>query len=170
MLKVYGLVTSLLPDRLDARALRRRRFLRSGVALTALTLSAAMLIPAAAYSEEHHETESSTMPESKNQTVRLTDKGIEPAQLTMKREDSIVFFLNDSSDALATIAIDFKDHTTHCATTNLKIGEHGVISSTKPMQPKEFASVCFHDAGSYPVTVYGLKQHPQGLSGTINVE
>lgn len=120
--------------------------------------------------DDHDAVPGTTVPESKNQIIRLTDDGLEPHELTMKREDSIIFFLNDTTDALATISVDFGKKTTHCATTNLKIGEDGVISSIKPMQRKEFASICVHDAGTYPLKVYGLKKDPHGVVGSINVQ
>ena len=110
------------------------------------------------------------LPISKHQIMKLTDEGIFPPVIKMRKEDSIVFFLNSSSDALATVAVEFNEHTTHCASTNLTIGEHGVIASSKPMPPREFSSVCFHDSGTYPVTAFGLKKNPAGVKATIEVE
>jgi hypothetical protein len=110
------------------------------------------------------------VPDSKNQIMKFTDDGVQPAEIHMRKEDSIVFFLNDSTDSLATLTVDFGKRTTHCATANLKIRDNGLISSIRPIEPRNFASVCFHDAGTYPVTVYGLKKKPEGIQASIVVQ
>jgi hypothetical protein len=113
---------------------------------------------------------SPTIPESQNQIVKLSDRGIEPSVLHMKKEDSIAFFLNDSTDSLVTLAINFGKLPAHCSSSNMKIGDDGMIRSTRPVGPKDFASTCFHDRGTYNYTVYGLKGDPQGVEGSIVVE
>lgn len=110
------------------------------------------------------------IPDSKNQIIKLLDQGIEPASLHMKKEDSIVFFLNSSTDSLATIEVDYGDHTTHCASANLQVNKNGTVTSVRPIEPKNFASVCFHDSGKYPVKVFGLKSKPEGINAEIVVE
>lgn len=105
-----------------------------------------------------------------NRLVKLTDRGLQPKTLNMKLDESILFFLNDTTESLATIEIDFGKKPTHCASSNLKIDKDGVIRSSRPYGPKDFASICFHDRGSYPFTIYGLKTSPQGVQGTIIVE
>src|SRR5262245_58402510 len=79
-----------------------------------------------------------TVPDANNQLVKLGDKGVSPTRLTMKKEDSIVFFLNDSSDALATIELDFHGAHTHCASSNMEIDDDGVIRSVRPFGPGDF--------------------------------
>jgi len=111
-----------------------------------------------------------TLPESQNQIIKISDVGLLPKTLEMKKEDGIVFFLNDSTDALITIDLDFGKSATHCSSENLEIGEDGVIRSVRPIAQKDFASACFHDAGTYPFTIYGLKQAPLGLKGAILVK
>jgi hypothetical protein len=108
--------------------------------------------------------------ESQNQMIKLTDRGIEPQILRMKVEDSIAFFFNDSADSLVTLALDFKGLATHCASQNMKIGDDGVIRSVRPVGPKDFASTCFHERGTYSFTVFGLKGDQKGLEGRIIVE
>lgn len=105
-----------------------------------------------------------------NRLVKLTDRGLQPKALNMKLDESILFFLNDTTESLATIEIDFGKKPTHCASSNLKIDQDGVIRSSRPYGPKDFASVCFHDRGNYPFTIYGLKESPQGVRGSIVVE
>src|SRR5690606_19830620 len=75
------------------------------------------------------------VPDSRNQIIKFTDKGIEPAELRMKREDSIAFFLNDSKDSLATVQIEFGDKHTHCASGNLSVIEGGKLTSIRPFGP-----------------------------------
>ena len=59
-----------------------------------------------------------TLPESQNQIIKISDVGLLPKTLEMKKEDGIVFFLNDSTDALITIDLDFGKSATHCASEN----------------------------------------------------
>ncbi len=110
------------------------------------------------------------IPDSKNQIIKLLDQGIEPSTLHMKKEDSIVFFLNSSTDSLATLEIDYGSHTSHCASSNLQINKNGTVTSTRPIEPKNFASVCFHDTGRYPFKIFGLKSKPAGINAEIVVE
>jgi len=109
-------------------------------------------------------------PDSRNQIVKLTDRGIEPPVLTTNKSDSIVFFLNATTDSLATIEIDYKDKRMHCASSALALGEDGKIRSVRPFGPRSFTSACFPDRGSYTVTVYGLNGKAERASGTIIVE
>jgi len=110
-----------------------------------------------------------SLPESQNQVIKITDRGLEPRSLEMKKEDRIAFFLNDSTDSLVTLELDFGPHASHCATENLKIHDNGVVRSIKPIAPKDFATTCFHDAGSYSFTVFGVRNSPQGIRGSIVV-
>jgi len=105
-----------------------------------------------------------------NKILKFKDSGIEPNVLKMTTDDSIVFFLNETSDSLATMAIDFTGRAAHCASSNLAANDDGYVRSRTPFGPKDFATTCFHAPGTYKYTVYGLKPNPQGLSGTIIVE
>ncbi len=113
---------------------------------------------------------SMTAPESTNEVIKLSDAGISPPTLEMKREDGIVLFLNDTPDSLLTMELAFGKHATHCASENLKIGDDGIIRSIAPIAPKDFATTCFHDPGTYSYTIFGLKQAPKGLKGSIVVK
>lgn len=108
--------------------------------------------------------------ESHNQIMKFTDKGISPPVVRIKTTDSIVFFLNNSTDSLATMEVVFGEKSTHCSSSNMKIEQAGVVRSREPFGPKGFSTICFHDPGSYPVTVYGLKSNPSGEKATIIVE
>ena len=136
---------------------------------SAILLSASVLtLPPASNADDKSDVHSK-VPDSKNQIMKLTDSGVVPRELHMKKEDSIVFFLNDSSDSLATLSVDFKKRTTHCASSNFKIRDDGLVTSVRPVEPRNFASVCFHDTGEYPVVVYGLKK-AQAVQAKIVVE
>lgn len=119
---------------------------------------------------ETGDTVKNTIPESKNKIVKFTDHGAEPQTLEMKLEDSIVFFLNDTADSLVTLEVDYGKKETHCASSNLEIAENGIVRSVRPFPPKDFASVCFHDRGTYPVKIYGLKANPKAVAATIVVQ
>jgi hypothetical protein len=114
--------------------------------------------------------EAANISESRNRLIRLTDFGPVPAKLSMKREDSIVFFVNDTSESLTTLEIDFGDKPTHCGSANLKTGEDGKVRTTKPFGPNDFSSTCFHASGQYPVRIFGLKNKPDGFDSIITVE
>ncbi len=110
-----------------------------------------------------------TTAESHNKLITITDAGIEPKVLTMRKEDRIAFFLNNSSESLITISVSFGNNATHCASENLKIEDDGSVQSIRPIPPKDFATTCFHDPGEYLFTVFGVKSAPQGIQGSIQV-
>ena len=110
------------------------------------------------------------LPNSKNQIITLGDNGPTPAVLTMKLSDSIVFFLNSSKNSLLTLKVDFGEHRTHCASSNLRIDNAGLVTSIRPFSPNDFSSMCFHDRGTYPFTIFGLPKQPAGVTGRIVVE
>ncbi len=106
----------------------------------------------------------------RNQVLKFTDTGISPTTLRMEQTDSIVFFLNSTSESLVTFELKYGSRKTHCASSALTIGEDGVVRSAFPIGPRDFATVCFPEKGTYPITVYGLKGSPKGTSATIVVE
>lgn len=110
------------------------------------------------------------LPESKNQTMRMTDEGIFPDTLTLRPEDSVVFLLNDTSDSLLNFELSFGEHVTHCNGGILRAQEHGKVRSTRPLEPRNFVTTCFHEKGRYPIVVYGLKNHPKGITANVVVE
>jgi hypothetical protein len=107
--------------------------------------------------------------ESNNKVISITDTGIEPKLLTMRKEDRIAFFLNSSAESLITLSVSFGNNATHCASENLKIDQDGTVRSTRPIPPKDFATTCFHDPGTYSYTVFGVKSAPKGIQGSIQV-
>ena len=153
-----------------ATAPGKPRFMKSYFFLPSLLLCGVLLYMPTSGASEGEIPNPEQLPESQNQIINISDEGLRPAQLTMKKEDSIAFFLNDSNDALVTLAINFGALATHCSSGNLKIGDDGVIRSTKPVAPKDFASTCFHERGTYEYTVFGLSKDPQGVKGSIVVE
>lgn len=111
-----------------------------------------------------------SMPESKSQVMKVTDDGIDPPTLKLRPEDSVVFFLNDTTDSLLSFEIEFKDHVTHCGGGNLQVREHGIVATKQPLEPRAFNASCFHEPGTYPVRVLGLKRQPQGVEAKVVVE
>jgi hypothetical protein len=107
---------------------------------------------------------------SQNQLIRLSENGIEPKELRMSLEDSILFLLNDSRNSLATVEVQFGGKTTHCASTNLAVTKDQLLRSKRPFGPHDFASLCFHERGIYPFRVFGLPSNPKGIDGVVYVE
>ena len=108
--------------------------------------------------------------ELQGQMVSITDSSLEPSTLSIRRQERVAFFVNNSKDSLITLQVDFGSNTTHCASKNLEIKENGTVVSSKPISPKDFATTCFHETGTYPFTVKGVSGHPDGLKGIIVVE
>lgn len=111
-----------------------------------------------------------SIPDSRNRIIKLTDKGIVPAQITMKQEDSIVFFVNDTSGSLTTLEIDFGKKPSHCGSGRLITTDDGKVRSVRPFGPNDFSSTCFHEKGDYPFKVFGLKSNPKGVESVIHVQ
>jgi len=109
------------------------------------------------------------VPISENRIIKVEENGIAPNPLEMKVSDSIIFVLNGTRDALLTLEVEYGDKMMHCTSKNLKMTEDGRIVSVKPFGPKGFASMCFHQAGTYPVTVYGVPGFSQGLKTEVRV-
>lgn len=113
--------------------------------------------------------------------VKITDAGLEPSELIIdsnsEKTDTtsenlhsrVVFFLNDTTDSLITLDVETQGKKAHCASGNLKIQESGGVRSSTPIVPKDFASTCFHNVGSYPFSVYGLKGRTTAVTGVIQV-
>jgi len=150
-------------------AISSLRFLIPLASLSLLTLASPALGESAP-TPEQSDSKIRSAPDSRNQIVTFSDEGIDPLTLHTTKSDSIVFFLNSTTDSLTTIEIDYGDRRMHCASSALKLGEDGKIRSVKPFGPRTFTSACFPDRGSYKVTVYGLKGDGAGTSGTIIVE
>ena len=144
--------------------------MRSYLFLPSLILTLVLCVLPTYDAPEAEQTSSPAVPESQSHMITVSDGGISPSTLKMKRDDKLVFFLNDSTDSLLTISLKYSEHATHCSSGNLKIHENGDVRSTAPIAPKDFASSCFHDAGSYPFQIFGLSRYPQGISGTIVIE
>lgn len=115
----------------------------------------------------HLAAQSDPMPDSKNYIVKLTDAGLEPKLLELRPDDSVVFFLNNTKDALASLEVNFKGKTMHCASSNMRVDNDEILRSTSPFGPQDFATTCFHSPGEYTYKVYGLPNNPQGISGRV---
>lgn len=131
-----------------------------------LTSSFALLVYPASAQADNSQAATSPM---QNQMVKITDSGLEPSTIEMRKEDRIVFFVNDSKESLVTLNLTFGARATHCASENLRIGEDGSVQSVKPIPPKDFAATCFHDLGSYPFSVSGIQGSSKSFKGTIIV-
>lgn len=126
-------------------------------------------LPSPSVSESEHE-QISLAQEVQAKMVVVSEAGLDPRELRINTEERVAFFLNNSHESLMSLDVHFGDNTTHCASENLEIGDNGVVSSIKPVAPKDFATMCFHDSGTYPFTVRGVGRTSGGLQGTIIVE
>lgn len=144
--------------------------MRSQLFLPSITLAVVLCFLPTYDASEAEPSRETIAPESKNHIITITESGLAPSTLRMGKDDKLAFFLNDSSDSLITIALNYNEHATHCSSGNLKIQDNGTIRSTEPIAPKDFAGSCFHDVGTYPFTVMGLKSRPEGIKGTIIIE
>lgn len=125
---------------------------------------------ALAFADDSQVSTSNSVPPSQNQVIVVTDKGIDPTNPEMTVSDSILFFLNSTTDSLVSLEVDFGDKPTHCASSNMIIEDAGTIKSVRPIGPRDFASLCFHQAGIYPARIYGLKNAPAGVTTSIVVK
>lgn len=107
---------------------------------------------------------------AEKEVVKVSAKGFEPAVLKLQREDASVFFVNTTQEDLLTFEIDFANRRAHCATSNLKLDSDGILRSSKPIGPKDFALTCFPEKGTYKVTVHGLHGRGGVASGSVIVE
>lgn len=144
--------------------------MRSQLFLPSIVLAAVLCFLPTYDASEAEPSPESMPPESKSHIITITDSGLTPSTLRMSKDDKVAFFLNDSSESLITISLNYNEHATHCSSGNLKIQDNGTIRSTEPIAPKDFAGSCFHDPGTYPFTVMGIKNQPQGIKGTIIIE
>ena len=110
------------------------------------------------------------IPVSSSPLLTISNNGVTPLELHIKKKDAVVFFLNTSPDALVTLAINYGTQRTHCANALLDIGDDNIVRSNAPLGQYDFVSSCFPDRGRYPVTIQGLPNFPEGLNSAIVVE
>lgn len=103
------------------------------------------------------------------ETMKLTEHGVVPSTLRLKKLDGSVFFVNSTKAGLATVEVSFGERRVHCASENMKF-ENGVMHSLKPIGPRDFALMCFPDKGTYTVTVHGVDGTSKAYSGQVIVE
>ncbi len=128
-----------------------------------------MYMPTSGISQDSPDDISATLPESQDQVIKVTDKGLEPSTLEMTSQDRFAFFLNDTTDSAITLDVNANGVTTPCASGNMKIEEDGNIRSNAPIVPKDFASTCFDKPGTYEFSAYGLRNAPHAVKGSIIV-
>lgn len=102
--------------------------------------------------------------------VKVSEKGFEPQTVHLQKEDASIFFVNTTQESLLTFEINFGSHRAHCATSNMKLGTDGILRSSKPVGPKDFALMCFPQKGSYPVVVHGIHGSAAPVTGTVVVD
>ena len=111
-----------------------------------------------------------TAADSTNMVLKVTDSGLVPSTLKLGKAGGSVFFLNNSSDSLLNVEVEYGAHPGYCATGKMEMQKDGIFRSRAPLAPKTFLSICFPQPGTYPVRVLGLRSQPKGLTGTVIVE
>ena len=106
---------------------------------------------------------------AQKEIVAIGPDGILPAQLVLTKEDASVFFVNTSADALLSLQVDFGKRRAHCASSNMSYDEKGLLKSSQPIGPKDFAIMCFPERGEYTVTVFGVGGSLKPKTGIISV-
>lgn len=110
-----------------------------------------------------------TISPAQKEVIKITEAGLQPAEVELTVVDGSVFFLNTTEDALLNLEVDFGKNRLHCWTPNMAVNKSGVMYTTKPIGPKDFALMCFPEKDNYHFTVKGLKAYPKGLKGVIKV-
>jgi hypothetical protein len=108
-----------------------------------------------------------SIPDAQKEIVSIGMKGISPRSLTISKLDASVFFLNKTKSDRFSLEIDFGKNRVHCSSPNLELGDDGVMRTKEPLRPKDFAIMCFPQAGSYSVLVTGLEKPNEQLRGEI---
>jgi hypothetical protein len=110
------------------------------------------------------------LPETLQRVISLSEQGISPSQITIKKEDRVAYFVNNTKNSDVDLEINFGAPQTPCSSENLAMGDDGVVRSTRPVSPNQFAGTCFRDRGTYNFTVFGLSENLDGVKGSIIVE
>lgn len=85
--------------------------------------------------------------------IKVTEKGLTPQNMTLSVPDSTVFLVNFADSAPMNVAIEFGQRRVHCHSKNLELDEAGIMKTIKPVNPQDFAVLCFPEKGTYPYTV-----------------
>jgi hypothetical protein len=108
--------------------------------------------------------------DARPQIVKILSNGVVPANFTMQRSDSVVFFYNTTNEDLLTLEIDFGSSSVHCSGALRVVKEPGLSRTRKPFGPKEFVSTCFHEKGAYPYKIFSSLDKNRTFTGTVTVE
>ena len=108
-------------------------------------------------------------PTAEKRVIRITPQGFVPSEIKLKKQDSSVFFVNSTENEKFNVAINFGPRRKHCWTKNMEVGNDGVIRTTKPVEPRDFALVCFPESGEYMVTASGEKGKPSRIVAKVIV-
>ncbi len=101
--------------------------------------------------------------------MRITEEGITPRELTLKKLDSSVFLYNELADQPVDISIRFGSNRVHCHSPRLKMDSEGVFRTDSPLPPNSFAIACFPSRSQYPieVTAPGVSSKPHRALITV---
>lgn len=106
---------------------------------------------------------------AEKEIIRVTDKGIIPAVLELRKRDSSVFIYNDTDNEYLGVQIEFGKNRLHCHDKRLQLDATGMLRTTDPIPPHSFVVACFPDTATYPITVWSSGNRGQTLRGEIHV-
>lgn len=133
-----------------------------------LALTTLLLLTLIAQSAFAHDEKDLSVENAEKLVMKVSEKGFEPTTIKFHHEDSSVFVVNSSKSSLLTLSIDFKGKKTHCASSNMILGDDGILKSSEPIALKDFALFCIPERGHYDLIAYGVSNKP--LQASLEVE
>lgn len=106
---------------------------------------------------------------SVKELMKVDERGIHPATLTLEKLDSSLFILNATDDSLISVSIDFAGKRAHCASENMRLTKEGTLTTVSPIGPRDFVVLCLPEQGSYPIRVQGVAGRPKPLEAKVNI-
>ena len=106
--------------------------------------------------------------DARKEIVKFTGAALVPEMLQIAKRSCSVFFVNTAEREAVHLEMEYGKKRIHCHSKNLKFTDDGVVRSTDPIAPRDFAILCFPEEGEYSYTVRGLDTN-KSYSGRIEI-
>jgi hypothetical protein len=106
----------------------------------------------------HQEEELVALDDPIKEVLVIRESGPQTKTIRLNKLDSSLFIVNATKSDLITISIDFGKKRNHCASPNLTFSKAGILSSNKPIGPRDYALMCFPESGTYHIEVRGASK------------